>query len=106
MFTAVAPLVGAARIILAAGTKFRQTSMVGPLGVLVAGPAAATTDVEEVDSGPPGGCCRDFRQWPPPELKTSMTNTLGVLAAGPAAATTDVEDVYGGPPRGYCQDFW
>jgi hypothetical protein len=38
----------------------------------------ATTEVEDVDGGPP---------W-------------GVLAAGPAAATTEVEDVDGGPPGG------
>jgi hypothetical protein len=29
--------------------------MVGPLGVLVACPAAAPTDVEDVDGGPPSG---------------------------------------------------
>jgi hypothetical protein len=32
-----------------------KTSMAGPLGVLVAGMAAATTEVEDVDGGPPGG---------------------------------------------------
>jgi hypothetical protein len=30
--------------------------MVGPLGVLATGPAAATTDIEDVDGGPPRGC--------------------------------------------------
>jgi hypothetical protein len=69
----------------------------GPLGVLAAGPAAATTDVEYIDGGPPGGFYRDFRQRPPPMLKTSMVGPLGVLAAGSAAATTNVEDVDGGP---------
>jgi hypothetical protein len=54
-----------------------KTSMVGPLGVLSAGPAAATTVVEDVGAGP-----------------------LGVLAAGPAAATTEDGDVDGGPPWG------
>jgi hypothetical protein len=71
--------------------------MAGPLGVLVAGPAAATTDVEDVDGGPPGGCCRDFRQRPPSMLKTSTTSHLGVLAAGSTAATTEARDVDGGP---------
>jgi hypothetical protein len=60
MFTAVAPLVGAARIILVTGTKFRQTSMAGPLGVLAAGLAATTTDVEDVDGRPPMGAVRIF----------------------------------------------
>jgi hypothetical protein len=32
-----------------------ETSMSGLLGVLAAGPAAATTEVEDVDGGPPGG---------------------------------------------------
>jgi hypothetical protein len=32
-----------------------------PLGVLVAGPAAATTEAGDIDGRPPGGCCRDFR---------------------------------------------
>jgi hypothetical protein len=50
--------------------------MAPPWGVLAVGPAAATTDVEDVDGMPRGG----------------------VLAVGPAATTTDVEDVDGGPP--------
>jgi hypothetical protein len=45
--------------------------------VLAAGPAAATTEVEDVNGEP-----------------------LGLLAAGPAAATTEVEDINGGPPGG------
>jgi hypothetical protein len=32
-----------------------KTSMMGPLGVLATGPAAATTDVEHVDRAPLGG---------------------------------------------------
>jgi hypothetical protein len=56
--------------------------MVGPLGVLVAGLAAATTEVEDVDGGPPGGCWQQVRQRPPPKFKMSMV--------GPAAATTKV----------------
>jgi hypothetical protein len=52
--------------------------MAGPLGVLAAGPAAATTEVEDVDDMPPLGCWRQ----------------------DPAAATTEVEDIDGGPPGG------
>jgi hypothetical protein len=77
-----------------------KTSMAGPLGVLAAGLAAATTDVEDVDDGAPGCCCRDFRKRPPLELKTSMAAPLVVLAAGPIAATTDVEDIDVMPPMG------
>jgi hypothetical protein len=51
--------------------------MVGPLGVLATGPAAATTEAGDVDGEPPGGCCRDFRQRPPPMLKTSMAAPWG-----------------------------
>jgi hypothetical protein len=51
--------------------------MAGPLGVLSGGPAAATTDVEDVDGGAP---------W-------------GVLSGFPAVATTGVGDD-GGPPGG------
>jgi hypothetical protein len=53
-----------------------KTSTVGLLVVLAAGPAAATTDVEDIDGGPPG-----------------------VLVVGPTAATIDVEDVDGRPLR-------
>jgi hypothetical protein len=63
----VAPLVDVARKILAAGTRFSETSMAGHLGVLAAGPAVATTEVGDVDGvtttkvgdvdgGPLGGC--------------------------------------------------
>jgi hypothetical protein len=39
------------------------------LGVLSAGPVAATTEVEEdIDGGPLGGWYRQVRQWPPPKL--------------------------------------
>jgi hypothetical protein len=58
--------------------KFRDTSMAGPLG----------------------GCYRQVRQRPPPELETSMAGPLGVLPAGSAAATTGVGDVDGGPLGG------
>jgi hypothetical protein len=33
----------------------------GPFWVLVAGPAAATTEAEDVDGGPTGGCWRQIR---------------------------------------------
>jgi hypothetical protein len=56
MFPAMALLVGVARKILAAGTKFIQTSKAGPWWVLSVCPVAVTTKVEEdVDGGPPGG---------------------------------------------------
>jgi hypothetical protein len=55
-----------------------EMSMVGPQGVLAVGPAAATTEVGDVDGGPTGG----------------------LLAACPVAAITEIGDVYGGPPRG------
>jgi hypothetical protein len=99
------PLVGVVRKILVAGTKFRQTSTADPLGVLSGFPATVTTNVEDVDDGPPGGCWRQVRQRPPPVLKTSMVGPLGVLVASPTAATTDVKDVDGGPPGGCCRDF-
>jgi hypothetical protein len=51
--------------------------MAGPLGVLAAGPAVATTDVEDIDGGPPRGCYQDFWQRPPPMLKTSTVGPLG-----------------------------
>jgi hypothetical protein len=35
-----------------------KTSMAGPWVVLAAGPAAATTEVEDVDGGLLGGCWR------------------------------------------------
>jgi hypothetical protein len=71
------------------------------VGVLVAGLAATTTKVEDID-GAPWGCLRHVRQQPPLKLKTSMAGPLGgVLAAGPAVATTEAGDVDGGPPGGY-----
>jgi hypothetical protein len=51
--------------------------MAGPLGVLSACSAAATTEVENVDGGPPGGAGGKVRQRPPPKLKTSITDPLG-----------------------------
>jgi hypothetical protein len=49
--------------------------MVGPPGVLAAGPVAATTKARDIDSEPLGG----------------------VLAAGPAVDTTEAGDINGGP---------
>jgi hypothetical protein len=40
--------------------------------VLGACSAAITTEVEDIDGGPPGGCWRQVRQRPPLKLKTSM----------------------------------
>jgi hypothetical protein len=52
--------------------------MAGPLGALLAGPAASATDVEDdIDGGPPGRCCRWVWQLPPPRLK--MTSMVGPL---------------------------
>jgi hypothetical protein len=65
--------------------------------VLVTSPATTTTRVGDVDGEPPGGCCRQVRQQPPPELETSMAGPLGVLAASPTVATTEVGDVDGDP---------
>jgi hypothetical protein len=93
------PLVGVTRKILAAGTKLSKTLMAPPLwgaggksgsghhrswkhrwrapwGVLAAGLTAATTGVGDVNGGPPGGCWRQVRQRPPPELETSMAPPL------------------------------
>jgi hypothetical protein len=52
--------------------------MAGPWGLLSTGLAAATTGVLDVDGGPLGGCYRQVRQRPPPELETSMVGPLGV----------------------------
>jgi hypothetical protein len=38
----------------------------GTPGVLAVGPTAATTEVEDVDDGPPRGCCGYLRQRSPP----------------------------------------
>jgi hypothetical protein len=53
--------------------------MVGPMWVLAADPTAATTNVKDVDGGPPGGCWRQVRQRPPLKLETSMAGPLGVV---------------------------
>jgi hypothetical protein len=74
--------------------------MVGPRGVLAVGPTAATTEVEDVHSGPPGGCWWQVRKRPPPKLRMSMVGPLGVLSGFLAEATSEVGDVDGGPPGG------
>ncbi len=58
--------------------------MAAPCGVLVAGLTAATSEVEDVNGGPPEGCWRQ----------------------GPATVTTEVEDVDGGPPGGASGKVW
>jgi hypothetical protein len=85
----------------AAATTVVEDVGAGPLGVLAAGPAAATTEDGDVDGGPPGGCWWQVWQQPPSMLKTSMAGPLGVLAVGPAATTTEARDVDGGAPGGY-----
>jgi hypothetical protein len=47
-----------------------------PWGVMPACPAAATTKVEDVDGGLPGGCCRHVRQRSPLKLETLMAGPL------------------------------
>jgi hypothetical protein len=54
-----------------------EMSMAGPLGVLAAGSATATTKVEDVDGGLSRGAGDKVRQQPPPKLKTSMVGPLG-----------------------------
>jgi hypothetical protein len=74
--------------------------MVGPLGVLLASPAAATTGVGDVDGEPPGGAVvrsgsSHHRSW-----RRRWRALREVLSAGPAAVTTDVGEVNGRPPMG------
>jgi hypothetical protein len=63
----------------AATTEVEDVDGRAPGGVLAAGLAVATTEAGDVDGGPPGGYWRQ---------------------AGPAAATTEVGDVDGGAPVG------
>jgi hypothetical protein len=53
--------------------------MAGPLGVLLAAPAASTTEFDDdVNGAPPRGRCRWVRQRPPLRFKTmSMAGPLG-----------------------------
>jgi hypothetical protein len=47
------------------------------------GPVASTTEVEDdIDGGPPVGCCRQVRQRPPPSLKMTLMAGLLEDAAG------------------------
>jgi hypothetical protein len=66
-------------------------SMAGPLGVLLAAPAASTTEFEDdVNGAPPMGRCRWVRQRPPLRFKTmSMAGPWGVLPVGPVASATE-----------------
>jgi hypothetical protein len=71
--------------------------MVGPLGVLVARPAAATTRVRDVIGGPPGGAdgmsdSGHHRSW-----RRQWRAPRGVLVACPRAATTRVGDIDSSP---------
>jgi hypothetical protein len=118
------PLVGVAKKILAAGTKFSQTSTAGPLGVLAAYLAAATTKARDFDGGPLRGVVGNSgnghhrswrRRWRSPgvlaaSLVAATTKVedvddgpLGVLAACSAMTTTDAGDIDGEPPRGCWQ---
>jgi hypothetical protein len=49
--------------------------------VLPACPAAATTEVGDVDGGPPGVAAGMVRQRPPPKLNTSLMGPLGGAGA-------------------------
>jgi hypothetical protein len=70
----------------------------------VAGPAAATTDVEDVDGGHLG-VLSGFLAAATTGVEDVDGGPWGVLAAGPAVAATDGEDTDGRPPGGCCQDF-
>jgi hypothetical protein len=69
----------------------------------------ATTVVEQdIDGGPPRGCCQDFRQRSPSKLmKTLMAGPpWEVMSGALAAATTEVdEDVDDKPPGRCCREF-
>jgi hypothetical protein len=68
-----------------------------PGGCWRLGPTAATTEVKDVDGGSSGGAAGKVRQRPPPKLNMSMAGPWGCWWQGLAAATTEVEDVNGGP---------
>jgi hypothetical protein len=71
----------------------------GPPGVLAAGLTTDTTEDEDIDGGPPWWVPRQVQQQPPLKLKTSMTGPLGVLAAGPIAGTTNAKKTSMADPR-------
>jgi hypothetical protein len=81
-----------------------MTSMASPLGALPAGPATATTEVEEnVDCGPTGDAAGGSGSSPPVRLKRTsiVPPPCGALSAGLIATTTEVEeDIDGGSPDG------
>jgi hypothetical protein len=66
-----------------------------PGGAGVGGPGEPIMNPKKDRWWPPWGCCRYFRQRPPPKLKTSMAAPL--MAAGLSVGTTEVEDVDVGP---------
>jgi hypothetical protein len=74
--------------------------MVSPLGALPVSPAAATTEVGDVNGGPLGGATSisdsgHHRSW-----RRRWQASCGVLTVFLASATTEVGDVDGGPPWG------
>jgi hypothetical protein len=68
-------------------------------------PAAATTDVEDIDGGPPMRCWRQVWQRPPPMLKTSMAGPLGLLLGFLVATTTDVDCRANGAPLNHANSY-
>jgi hypothetical protein len=62
--------------------------MAGPHGVMAVSSIVTTTEVEDVDDGPLGGCWRHVRQRSPPKLETSMVDPLVVLPVSLTVATT------------------
>jgi hypothetical protein len=73
-FAAMPPLVGVTRKVLAASTKFSQTSMAG----------------------------QNVRQHPPPKFEEDVDGSPleGAIDSPAAAITEDVEDIDGRPPGG------
>jgi hypothetical protein len=60
----------------AATTEVEDVDNEPPWGVLAACPVATTTEIEDIDGGPPGWCWQQVWQRPPPNLKTSMVGPL------------------------------
>jgi hypothetical protein len=74
---------GAVSISRSGHHRCRRCRWQATYGVLSVFLAATTIDVEDVDGGPPGRCCRYFRQRPPLKLKTSMAAPLGGAVGSP-----------------------
>jgi hypothetical protein len=68
----VAPLGGAAGMSCSGHHQSWRRQWQTLWGLLAAGPTAATTEVGDIDGGPPRGCWRQGRQRPPLKLETSM----------------------------------